>query len=417
MKNKKLIVFLSVLYIIAAFCLYNSYKYFKIDEQLISIVFFLILSIITESLSVGFKKIRISSGFAITVASIILFGTFWTMIIISLGMAFRIYRKNDRYIHVFNTPIYITLFNVSNMAISIYFSSMAYNSFIIHSFSSNIFIVQFLQISSFVIVFLAVNSLIMAILMFSLSNNNILHEFLNTFKFGLLNIIAMAPFGYLLAYLYRKYNIIGILILMIPVLLARYTYSLYIETKTKYIETVIALMHAIEARDEYTEGHSRNVAKIVEDIARELGYSESRVEQLIIASYLHDVGKIGIDDSILNKPGKLTAEEYNLIKSHPEVGYNIIKDIKDLGDIPHLVRYHHERYDGKGYPWGKKAQELGKDVFILQLADAVDAMSTDRVYRKALPWEDIKDELIKNSGTQFHPDIVNTFLKIKSKKS
>ncbi|MCX7884079.1 MAG: HD-GYP domain-containing protein [Caloramator sp.] len=415
MKNKKLIIYLSVLYIIATYCFYNSYKYFKIDIELISIVFFIILSIITESLSVGFKKIRISSGFVITFASFILFGTFWSIVITSLGLAFRIYKKNDRYIHVFNTPIYITLFNVSNMAISIYCSFIAYNSFIHYFFSNNIFILDFLQISAFIIVFLAVNCLIMSILMYALSNNNILQEFINTFKFGLLNIIAMAPFGYLLAYLYKKYNIVGILILMIPVLLARYIYSLYIETKTKYIETVIALMHAIEARDEYTEGHSRNVAKIVEDIARELGYSESRIEQLIIASYLHDVGKIGINDGILNKPGKLTDEEYNLIKTHPEVGYNIIKDIKDLGDIPHLVRYHHERYDGKGYPWGKKAEDLGKDVFILQLADAVDAMSTDRVYRKALPWEEIKDELVRNSGTQFHPDIVNAFLKIKSK--
>ncbi|WP_168190107.1 HD-GYP domain-containing protein [Caloramator sp. E03] len=417
MKNKRLVIYLSMLYLIAAYSFYNSYKYLKVDVDLIDIAFFIILSIITESLSVGFKKIRISSGFAITVASIILFGGFWTMVIISLGMAFRIYKKPDRYIHVFNTPVYITLFNISNMAISAYSSSIAYNSFIRYSFSNNIFILEFLQIFSFIIVFLTVNSLIMAILMYSLSNNNILQEFVNTFRFGLLNIIAMAPFGYLLAYLYRNYNVAGILILMVPVLLARYTYYLYIEVKTKYLETVKALMHAVEARDKYTEGHSRNVAKIVEDIARELGYSESRVEQLIIASYLHDVGKIGIEDSILNKPGKLTEEEYNLIKSHPEIGYNILKDIKDFGDIPHLVRYHHERYDGKGYPWGKKAEELGKDVFILQLADAVDAMSTDRVYRKAMPWDEIKDELIKNSGTQFHPDIVNTFLKIKSKKA
>lgn len=417
MKNKRLAVYLSVLYIIAAYCFYNSYKYLKIDVELVSIAFFLILSMVTESLSVGFKEIRISSGFAITFASFILFGTFWAIIITSLGLAFRIYKKNDRYLHIFNTPIYKTLFNVSNMAISIYCSSIAYNSFIHYSFSSNIFIVQLLQISAFIIVFLTINSLIMSILMYSLSNNNIIQEFVSTFKFGLLNIIAMAPFGYLLAYLYRNYNVAGILILMVPVLLARYTYYLYIEAKTKYLETVKALMHAVEARDKYTEGHSRNVAKIVEDIARELGYSESRVEQLIIASYLHDVGKIGIEDSILNKPGKLTDEEYKLIKSHPEIGYNIVKDIKDFGDIPHLVRYHHERYDGKGYPWGKKAQELGRDVFILQLADAVDAMSTDRVYRKAMPWDEIKNELIKNSGTQFHPDIVNTFLKIKSKKA
>ena len=94
--------------------------------------------------------------------------------------------------------------------------------------------------------------------------------------------------------------------------------------------------------------------------------------------------KIGIDDQILNKPGKLTDEEFNTIKSHPQIGYNILKDIKNLENILPIVHYHHERYDGKGYPDGKKANELSLDVFIVQLADSIDAMATDRPYRKAL---------------------------------
>ncbi|WDU82614.1 HD-GYP domain-containing protein [Caloramator sp. Dgby_cultured_2] len=251
----------------------------------------------------------------------------------------------------------------------------------------------------------------MCLLLTLLSNDNVFKTFINVLKLVILGVIPMAPFGYLIAYLYTRYNLLGILLLMIPVLFARYTYILYVETKIKYMETIEVLMHALESRDKYTEGHSRNVARIVEMIARELKFSESKIEELKLAAYLHDVGKIGISDAILNKPGKLTEEEYNIIKQHPEIGYQIVKDIKDLGRIPEIIRYHHERYDGKGYPAGKKGEELGIDVFILQLADSIDAMMTDRVYRKALSPEEIMKELMKNNGTQFHPKVVEAYLR------
>ncbi|MCX8029922.1 MAG: HD-GYP domain-containing protein, partial [Brevinematales bacterium] len=189
------------------------------------------------------------------------------------------------------------------------------------------------------------------------------------------------------------------------------------ESKSKYTETVKVLMTALEMRDKYTEGHSRNVAKIVRAIGEELNYSDSHIEELELAAYLHDIGKIGIPDSILNKPEKLTEDEYKQIKSHTVIGYDIVKGIKDLGKIPELVRHHHERYDGKGYPDGKKGDELDIDVYILQLADSVDAMSTDRIYRKALSPEQIKAELIKNRGLQFHPKIVDIYLKICDKEN
>lgn len=412
--NRKLKLYLGLLYLAALFLLYNAYTIYNasnVSINIVGVIFFAFLSVLTESLPVAYKRTTISSGFAITFASILLFGTFWSMIIISIGVAFRFFKHNNKYIHIFNNPIYKTLFNVSNISISIYFSSSIYY-FLRQSLGTNSKLIVFFEFLVIITVFLAINTLIISILMFSLTKDDLPITYWNTFKFGFLNIIAMAPFGYLLAYLYSNYNIIGIIMIMVPVLLARYTYTLYIEVKTKYIDTVKILMHAVEARDRYTEGHSRNVANIVEKIARELKYSENRIEQLVIASYLHDVGKIGIDDRILNKPDKLTKEEFEIIKTHPEIGYNIVKDIKDLGDIPLLVRYHHERYDGKGYPCGKSADELSKDVFILQLADAVDAMSTDRIYRKAMTKDEIRNELIRNSGTQFHPEIVNAYLKI-----
>ena len=127
---------------------------------------------------------------------------------------------------------------------------------------------------------------------------------------------------------------------------------------------------------------------------------------------LHDVGKIGIDDKILNKPDKLTEEEFNTIKGHPQIGFNILKDIKNLENILPIVHYHHERYDGKGYPQGKKAEELSLDVFIVQLADSIDAMAADRPYRKALSHDAIIAEVKKHSGSQFHPKVVEAYFKV-----
>jgi len=175
-------------------------------------------------------------------------------------------------------------------------------------------------------------------------------------------------------------------------------------------------MLAIEARDVYTQGHSKRVAEISASIAKELKYSERKIEQLSMASLLHDVGKIGIDDHILNNPGKLSDEEFNIIKKHPLIGYNILKDIKNLENILPIVRHHHERYDGKGYPDGKRVDELSLSVFIVQLADSIDAMATDRPYRKALSHDVIIEELKKHSGSQFHPEVVEAYFKVLEKQ-
>jgi putative nucleotidyltransferase with HDIG domain len=173
----------------------------------------------------------------------------------------------------------------------------------------------------------------------------------------------------------------------------------------------------MEARDKYTEGHSQRVAELVRDVANELKYNDWTIDKLHIASLLHDVGKIGIDDSILNKPGKLTDEEYNIIKSHPEIGYGILKNVKNMKDIIHIVKHHHERYDGKGYPDGTSGNEINLDVYIVQLADCVDAMSTDRPYRTALTPEQIVSELEINSGTQFHPRVVDAYINLMKKQN
>jgi HD-GYP domain-containing protein (c-di-GMP phosphodiesterase class II) len=254
--------------------------------------------------------------------------------------------------------------------------------------------------------------------MFSLlQSKSIVYTLVINIKLSILNGIAMIPFAIILALLFKQYTYLGVVFFIFPIMLARYTFSLYINSKSQYTDTVDALMRAMEARDKYTEGHAQRVAELVKEIAKELKYNDWTIDKLNIASLLHDVGKIGIDDCILNKPGKLTDEEYDIIKSHPEIGYGILKDVKNLKDIIHIVKHHHERYDGKGYPDGMSGDELNLDVYIVQLADCVDAMTTDRPYRKALTLEQVISELENNSGTQFHPKVVDAYLNLQKKKN
>ena len=174
------------------------------------------------------------------------------------------------------------------------------------------------------------------------------------------------------------------------------------------------LSTTLEAKDEYTRGHSHRVAEYSVLIARELGWNEKDLENLKNAAYLHDIGKIGIPDTILNKPTKLTDEEFSIIKEHTTIGANILKNISLIDHVQEIVRNHHERYDGNGYPDGLKGEEIPIRARIVAVADSYDAMSSQRIYRNQLPLEKIIRELEHNKGTQFDPEIADIFLKLLS---
>jgi hypothetical protein len=182
--------------------------------------------------------------------------------------------------------------------------------------------------------------------------------------------------------------------------------------KETYDATLEALAAALDARDRDTGGHSSRVSVYTMDMARCLGIREGSAEWLDIerASLLHDVGKIGIADSILNKPGPLTAEEWQEMRKHPAIGYEMLRDVKFLAVAAEIVYSHHERYDGKGYPKGLKDDEIPLGSRIFAVADAFDAMTSDRPYRRALDWRKAREEILTNSGVQFDPKVVETFL-------
>ena len=174
------------------------------------------------------------------------------------------------------------------------------------------------------------------------------------------------------------------------------------------------LSTTIEAKDEYTKGHSHRVAEYSVLIARELGWNEKELSNLKNAAHLHDIGKIAIPDTILNKPSKLSEEEFSIIKEHTIIGANILKNISLIDHVQEIVRNHHERYDGNGYPDGLKGKEIPLHARIVAVADSYDAMSSQRIYRNQLPPEKIIQELENNKGTQFDPEITDIFLKLLS---
>ena len=421
----KLKIFLNSIFLFTFLFLFTFIKSIYVENKDIDfkvIVFFGLLAILTESFSVVFNKISFSTTFAITTAVYILFGPLTTIIVTIIGITFSIFKEDDKYKHILNQPWFVTLFNYCVYILQILGGNYIYlkmgGTLYLQNPITNVDIIANIPpIIIFSVVSCAINWLIISIMFSLLQNKNILYILKTNMKLLILNIVAMMPFAVILALLFKQYTYIGVLIFMFPIMLARYTFSLYINSQSQYVDTVNALMLAMEARDKYTEGHSQRVAELVKEIAKELKYNDWAIDKLNIASLLHDVGKIGIDDCILNKPGKLTDEEYSIIKSHPEIGYNILKDVKNLKDVIHIVKHHHERYDGKGYPDGMSGDELNLDVYIVQLADCVDAMTTDRPYKKALTPERVVSELENNSGTQFHPKVVNAYLNLLKKQN
>ena len=182
--------------------------------------------------------------------------------------------------------------------------------------------------------------------------------------------------------------------------------------KHLFDQTARALTNAIDAKDTYTRGHSLRVAQYSRRIAELSGKSDEECENIFYAALLHDVGKIGIPSSIINKHGKLTDEEYAIIKQHPVFGNQILSSISDFPDLCTIAHYHHERYDGKGYPDKLKGEEIPEYARIVAVADSYDAMTSKRSYRDPLPQQVVREEFVKGSGTQFDPKYASIMLQM-----
>ena len=177
-----------------------------------------------------------------------------------------------------------------------------------------------------------------------------------------------------------------------------------------YHEFVECISSALDARDPYTGDHSRRVSDTATLLAKMLGLSDDEIQEIHIAAHLHDIGKIGIPDSVLLKPGRLDDEEWKMMKRHPQIGADILAKSPSFSRISAIILHHHERYDGKGYPFGAKEQEIPLGSRIIAVCDSIDAMASARAYRKALPLDTVYEEIGKNIGLMYDPDVAKKLL-------
>lgn len=184
------------------------------------------------------------------------------------------------------------------------------------------------------------------------------------------------------------------------------------ENENLFMHVVESLADAIDAKDNYTNGHSGRVAIYSKEIAERYGYDEKKQEKIFMMGLLHDVGKIGVLDELINKPEKLTDEEFSRIQKHPAIGSKILSNIKEMPELAAGAKWHHERYDGKGYPEGLSGEDIPEEARIIAVADAYDAMASNRSYRGALPQEVVRSEIEKGKGNQFDPTFADIMLEM-----
>lgn len=233
-------------------------------------------------------------------------------------------------------------------------------------------------------------------------------------------LLILAGVGSRLVELYGPLTLIPMMIAFITISYVFHHYYDNLQRLQQKVEEVKSFNHnflttmaaSIDARDRYTSGHSQRVAYWGREIARDIGLTERKVEDVYIGGILHDIGKIGIEDEILNKKGKLTPEEYDKIKQHTVIGYEIILQAGMFNELLPAIRSHHERIDGRGYPDGLAGDEIPLMARILAISDAFDAMVADRPYRKGLPVEEALQEIRRGSGTQFDPILAEHFIRI-----
>lgn len=176
------------------------------------------------------------------------------------------------------------------------------------------------------------------------------------------------------------------------------------------------ILHALDCKDHYTYGHSTRVAYFSLTLGREIGLDEDELYDLELSALFHDIGKIGVPDSVLNKPSRLTEDEFLQMKSHPEKSYEILQGFTHFEKVATFAKYHHERWDGRGYPDGLKGEDIPLFSRIILIADTFDAMTSTRVYRKGLDYEIAYEELEEFSGSQFDPDLAKAFVRAMKKE-
>jgi len=379
---------------------------------------FLFVSTLLETLNTQLRLAALgSTSFIMHIATALLFGGWWGAAVAAISTLFGEYARG-------NPPIKV-VFNVSQRILAVSLGALAYQT--LGAELPPAYLAPFVTLASesvqrdlglffvFAFVYFLVNSLAVNAAIV-LSSGRAFREVWNLNTRGVLVYDLGASFvAVLVAFLYTRFDTwlgfgsLGLIGVIIPIVAVRHVYSLYHDLEHSGQELLQVMVKAIEARDPYTSGHSLRVSEMSRAMAVELGLPARDIEQVETAALLHDVGKIHEEFApLLRKEGRLTDEETALMQTHSEKSADLVGIISKFhGFIQESVRHHHERWDGQGYPYGLSKKNIPLGARIILIADTIDAMTTDRPYRKRLPLDVVIAELQKCKGTQFDPELID----------
>ena len=404
--NLKLKIFVQLISLlaIALFILLIPTIPANIPGKWYSILFFLIISILSEYIPVSLPAGGvITVSFPVNFVIILVYGPALAMIFEVVSVIWTIFREKESW--------YKPVFNSAQYSLSSGLAGMVY-VFSGGAVGAQNFINYIIPAMLCALTYCLVNSILVATVIALDSGMSLGKVYRINIKEVLPSYLAEAPMGFIMAIIYVQIGILGILLFFFPLLLARQSFELYTRMRKIYLDTIRTLAATIDAKDPYTHGHSERVSHLAVQLAKKLDFADTEIEYLEYAAILHDIGKIGIEDRILGKKDRLTEQEYEKIKEHPVIGASIIESIEFLKKCSKIVLHHHERYDGKGYPHGLKGEEIPRASRLLAVVDSYDAMNSDRPYRKKLSKDDILEELEREAGKQFDPVIVKIFISL-----
>ena len=373
-------------------------------------IFFLAISTFAEFIPVDLPVSgAVSIGFPVDFVLILVYGPALAMLITALGALIgEIIEKERR-------SWYKIIFNASQFALSAGIAGIVYQELggVIGTTNLTGYIIPALICA---LTYYFINSSLFVMVIHLAEGISLWSIWKTKLKGIITTYIALAPIGFIMAMVYVTIGIWGIILFFFPLILARRSFELYTKMRKVYLETIRALAAAIDAKDPYTKGHSERVAEASIAIAQELNLSDRDIENIEYTALLHDIGKIGIKDKILSKKSSLTDQEFDKIKEHTIMGAKIIEPVDFLKNSYKVIYHHHERYNGKGYPDGIKSEGIPILARIIAVADAYDAMGSDRPYRKKLNKDKILKELKDQSGKQFDPEAVKALISVLDRK-
>ena len=379
-----------------------------VAEDWMAVLFFAILVTMAECMHVRLPHVDgyVSVGSAVCLAALYYMGGPRAAIASSLGtLAANVFFSQ--------IPLDAALFNGGQLAITAYVSGLVWTavggrSGIPIPFPAGIYpVLASMATYAFLNVSLGTLGIALA------ARKSILDTWIASVRWVIPNYAALGPLGVLASEIcHSSLSVWGILLLWVPLLFARYSFQQYWEIRKAHLATIEALAIALDARDPLTHGHSERVAFYAEAMATHLKMTDAEIEQIRYAGILHDIGKIGISDFVLNKRGSLSTDEFALIQGHPGIGADMVRSINFLQDVGRIIRHHHEHFNGCGYPDRLQGETIPLGARIIAVADAYDAMTCDRVYRQGMSPEEAMERLVQGSGTQFDPDLVDAFLEV-----